>query len=98
MLGLEEAGADFMASKRLLELYPGQETENFLQQLSDLRMMGPYRASPDNIGEAMRYGYGCSEAITNALSQNRHGEQLSLEESYQMAKISTRITVKISMS
>lgn len=86
MLGLEEAGADYMASKRLLELYPGKETENFLQQLSDLRMMGPYRASTDHIGDAMRYGYGCSEAITSALSQARQGENLSLEESYQMAK------------
>ncbi len=86
MLGLEEAGADYMASKRLLELYPGKETEGFLQQLSDLRMMGPYRAGPENVGEAMRYGYGCSEAINSAISESRNGENFSLEENYSAAK------------
>ena len=81
ILDLDEAGADYVASRRLLEKFPGPETEKFLQTMADTRVLWPYR-SPDSIAGqvASSYGYGCSIAIEAAIAESRQGGKLTVEE------------------
>ncbi len=88
MLGLDEAGADYMAAARLLQTSPGPKTEDFLQRMADLKTVSPYLSDNQRSDRLSKtYGYGCGEAIMAALGDEKNIRNISVEEMYDNAQM-----------
>ncbi len=98
MLGLREAGSDYVAAVRMLQSNPGPETREFLQHVTDLRAITPFRVKDkmDSTGQSdghvaqviSSYGYGCATAFEAALNTPQSDiEKMTPEEMYENATI-----------
>lgn len=68
ILGLNEAGADYVAAARMRQLYPGPETDAFLQREADMRAVRPFRVQGAIlVDDQKNYGAGCTDAIQAVL-------------------------------